>query len=275
MFTGIVEETGTIREIRRGHASAVLKIGAHRVLEGTRIGDSIAVNGICLTVTGMDSGAFTADVMHETLRRTSLSALAPGSRVNLERAMPADGRFGGHIVSGHVDGIGTITDIRRDDNAIWYTFRADPGVLRYIVEKGSITVDGVSLTVAKVQTDRFSISAIPHTVSQTVLQDRKKGDTVNLETDIIGKYVEKLLFADPAANGLAAGAAAGGMQAGSAYGQLAGGSAAGTAAGAGRQRDFSLSAGQIQTGPASGPARRPQKDHGGISRQFLIENGFS
>lgn len=197
MFTGIVEETGVIRRIQKGRASAVLTIGAARVLEGTQIGDSIAVNGICLTVTELSGDTFTADVMHETLNRTAFSRLAPGSRVNLERAMAADGRFGGHIVAGHVDGVGTITEIRKDDNAIWYTFRAEPQVLRYIVEKGSITVDGISLTVAAVGNTSFSISAIPHTVSQTVLQDRKKGDPVNLETDIIGKYVEKLLFAGP------------------------------------------------------------------------------
>ena len=166
MFTGIVEEMGTIRQIKKGRASAVLTIAAEKVLEDAKIGDSIAVNGICLTVTSLGGGTFTADVMHETLRRTAFSRLAPGVRVNLERAMAADGRFGGHIVAGHVD-----------------------------VEKGSITVDGISLTVANVGETTFSISAIPHTVAQTVLQDRKKGDPVNLETDIIGKYVEKLLYA--------------------------------------------------------------------------------
>ena len=197
MFTGIVEETGTLQRIQRGRASAVLTINAQKVLENTRIGDSIAVNGICLTVTSLGGGSFTADVMHETLNRTALSGLSPGSRVNLERAMAADGRFGGHIVAGHVDGVGTITRIRRDDNAIWFTFRAEPQILRYIVEKGSITVDGISLTVAEVGEDHFSISAIPHTVRETVLQERKKGDLVNLETDIIGKYVEKLLYAGP------------------------------------------------------------------------------
>lgn len=200
MFTGIVEETGTVRRIRRGRASAELAIEAKKVLEDARIGDSIAVNGICLTVTGIENGVFTADVMHETLSRTSFSQLTAGSRVNLERAMAADGRFGGHIVSGHVDGVGAITDLQKDDNAVWYTFRAGPQVMRYIVEKGSITVDGISLTVARVGADTFSISAIPHTVAQTVLRDRKKGDLVNLETDIIGKYVEKLLYAGPPAD---------------------------------------------------------------------------
>ena len=131
--------------------------------------------------------------MHETLRRSSLGALIPGSPVNLERAMAADGRFGGHIVSGHIDGTGTILSLRRDDNAVWYTVSASPSLLRYIVEKGSITIDGISLTVARVETDRFSISAIPHTVAVTILSEKHPGDTVNLETDIIGKYVEKLL----------------------------------------------------------------------------------
>lgn len=193
MFTGIVEELGTIRAVRRGAASAVLSIGAAEVLSDLKIGDSVAVNGVCLTVTSLDDGGFTADVMHETLGRSSLGALAPGGRVNLERAMPANGRFGGHIVSGHIDGTGKIASVRPDDNALWYTIYAAPELLRYIVEKGSITIDGISLTVAKVDSQSFAISAIPHTVSVTVLADRKVGDLVNLETDIIGKYVEKLL----------------------------------------------------------------------------------
>ncbi|MDO5133024.1 MAG: riboflavin synthase [Eubacteriales bacterium] len=237
MFTGIVEEIGTIRRIQKGRASAVLTIAARKVLEDAQIGDSIAVNGICLTVTSLADGAFTADVMHETLRRTSLSGLAPGSRVNLERAMAADGRFGGHIVAGHVDGVGRITDMRKDDNAVWYTFRAEPGVLRYIVEKGSITVDGISLTVAQVGPDSFSISAIPHTVRQTVLQDRKTGDIVNLETDIIGKYVEKLLYAGPPADTLP-------------------GKDSGSGTGVSRNKTNNAASG------------------GGISRAFLLENGF-
>ncbi len=194
MFTGIVEEIGTVERIRRGAASAVLSIRARRVPEGTKIGDSIAVNGVCLTVVEIDDGHFQADVMHETLDRSALKTLLPGSRVNLERAMPADGRFGGHIVAGHVDDVGRITGIRRDDTAVWYTIAAEEAVLRYIVEKGSVAVDGVSLTVAKVTRTDFSISAIPHTVGHTTLAERREGDPVNLETDIIGKYVEKLMF---------------------------------------------------------------------------------
>ena len=193
MFTGIVEELGTIRSIRRGAASAVLSIGAEAVLSDLRIGDSVAVNGVCLTATGVDRSGFTADVMHETLQRSSLGALGPGSRVNLERAMAADGRFGGHIVSGHIDGTGTIAERRRDDNAVWYTVSASPALLRYIVEKGSVAIDGISLTVASVEADRFSVSVIPHTAAVTVLGRKRPGDIVNLETDIIGKYVEKLL----------------------------------------------------------------------------------
>lgn len=197
MFTGIVEEMGQVEGIQRSRQSAVLAIRAKTVLEGTKIGDSIAVNGVCLTVTTLSPGRFTADVMHETLDRSSLAQLKRGSAVNLERAMAADGRFGGHIVAGHIDGTGRVTEVRKDDNAIWYTIQAAPQVLRYIVEKGSIAVDGISLTVARVETDRFAISAIPHTVAQTVLRDRKEGDLVNLETDIIGKYVEKLMTPAP------------------------------------------------------------------------------
>ena len=193
MFTGIVEEVGTIKNIKRGQHSAVLTIQAKTVLEETRIGDSIAVNGICLTVTRLFPDGFSADVMHETLNRSSLAGLSAGSVVNLERAMPANGRFGGHIVAGHVDGVGHVANIHRDDTAVWYTVHAGPEILRYVVEKGSITIDGISLTVAAVDDTSFSVSTIPHTVSQTNLHQRRRGDLVNLETDIIGKYVEKLL----------------------------------------------------------------------------------
>ena len=168
MFTGLVEEVGTLQGIHRGSNSAVLTIGARTVLEGTKVGDSIMTNGVCLTVTELGATYFTADVMHETLSRSSLGELSPGSPVNLERAMPADGRFGGHMVSGHIDGTGTVKELRQDDNAVWYTISASPDLLRYIVEKGSICIDGISLTVGV-------------------------GSTVNLECDVIGKYVEKLL----------------------------------------------------------------------------------
>lgn len=197
MFTGIIEEIGTVAMLQRGQHSAVLKIQAKTVLEGTKTGDSIAVNGVCLTVTELFSDSFKADVMHETLDRSALAKLVCGSRVNLERAMPADGRFGGHIVAGHVDGVGRITRIRRDDTAVWYTVEADSGVLRYVVEKGSVALDGISLTVADVTAKNFSISAIPHTVRQTVLHERREGDLVNVETDVVGKYIEKLMRTTP------------------------------------------------------------------------------
>ena len=153
----------------------------------------MAVNGVCLTATQVHSHGFCADVMHETLNRSSLAALQIGSQVNLERAMAADGRFGGHIVAGHVDGLGRISQVAKDDNAIWYTIKAAPDILRYIVEKGSVAIDGISLTVARVSEDSFAISAIPHTVRVTTLCQKGPGDPVNLETDIIGKYVERLL----------------------------------------------------------------------------------
>ena len=193
MFTGLIEETGVLESVRKGARSAVLRIRAYKVTDGLKTGDSVAVNGVCLTAVTCDSTGFTADVMHETLRRSSLGSLAPGSRVNLERAMPADGRFGGHMVAGHVDGTGIIRAIKKDDNAVWYTISAEPKVLRYIVEKGSIAIDGISLTVAAVTEKDFSVSVIPHTAAVTTLSERKAGDAVNLENDIVGKYVEKLL----------------------------------------------------------------------------------
>ena len=193
MFTGLIEEEGTSLNVRRGARSCVLTIGCKKVLEGSQIGDSIAVNGVCLTVTNMGGSYYTADVMAETMNRSSLRQLSTGASVNLERAMPANGRFGGHIVSGHIDGTGTVQSIEPDDNAIWYTIAAKPNLLRYIVEKGSITIDGISLTVAYVDEHCFKVSIIPHTQQVTALHDRGVGDIVNLECDIIGKYVEKLL----------------------------------------------------------------------------------
>lgn len=196
MFTGIIEETGVIRAVQRGAKSAVLTVEAKKVLEDVHIGDSIATNGVCLTVTSVRGDCFTADVMNESLRRSSLGDLKPGSRVNLERAMAANGRFGGHIVSGHIDGTGTVVSVRRDDIAVWYTVRTTPQLMRYIVEKGSVAIDGISLTVAAVETDRFSVSVIPHTAQETTLSEKRPGATVNLENDVIGKYVEKLMQKD-------------------------------------------------------------------------------
>lgn len=193
MFTGIVEEMGIVKSIARGSKSAVLTVEAGKVLERTQIGDSIAVNGVCLTVTTMTNREFTADVMAETLRRSSLGSLGRGSRVNLERAMAANGRFGGHIVSGHIDGTGTIAAMKQEDNAVWVTIDASDVLLKYIVEKGSIAIDGISLTVATVTEGSFSVSLIPHTGAQTTLLSKKPGDIVNLENDIVGKYVERLM----------------------------------------------------------------------------------
>lgn len=193
MFTGIIEEIGKIQTVRKGAASSSISVQAKKVLQDVHIGDSIAVNGVCLTVTAFSQGVFTADVMHETFNRSSLGSLQTGSPVNLERAMPSNGRFGGHIVSGHIDGTGTVSAIQKDDNAVWYTIKTAPGILRYIVEKGSVAIDGISLTVAAVERDCFSVSIIPHTASITTLSNRRVGDTVNLENDCIGKYVERLM----------------------------------------------------------------------------------
>lgn len=192
MFTGIIEEIGTVRRIEHGAKGARLAIQAKTVLEDTRIGDSIATNGVCLTVVSMTGDSFSADVMAESLRRSSLGTLQGGSPVNLERAMAANGRFGGHIVSGHIDGTGTIASQKREDNAVWVKIKTPAPLLRYIVEKGSIAIDGVSLTVAAVTDTDFSVSIIPHTGAQTILLGKKPGDPVNLECDVIGKYVEKL-----------------------------------------------------------------------------------
>lgn len=193
MFTGIIEEVGKIRQIKKGPNSAIVTIGAQKVLTDVQIGDSIAVNGICLTVTSHTKNDFTVDVMPESLRRSSLFQAKVGSQVNLERAMPANGRFGGHIVSGHVDGTGVIQSTVRDANAVWFKIRTSADILYYIVEKGSITIDGISLTVASVEKNHFSVSIIPHTLGQTNLATKRIGDTVNLENDCVGKYIEKFL----------------------------------------------------------------------------------
>ena len=193
MFTGIIEETGKIESVANGNKFAIITIIADKVLKGTKIGDSIAVNGVCLTVTSISGNKFTADVMAETIRRSSLGTLKHGSKVNLERAMAADGRFGGHIVSGHIDGTGVIRSLEREDNAVWVEIETPDKLLKYIVEKGSIAIDGISLTVAKLTDDSFSVSVIPHTGEETTLLAKKPGDIVNLENDIVGKYVERLM----------------------------------------------------------------------------------
>ena len=193
LFTGIIEEIGVVKSIVSGADYCELTVSAGIVLDGTRTGDSIAVNGVCLTVTKMTADSFTADVMPETLRRSALGSLKNGSTVNLERAMAADGRFGGHIVSGHIDGTGKIVSMKREKNAVWLRIEADSSILRLIVEKGSIAIDGISLTVAEVNGKSFAVSIIPHTALKTTLLTKNTGDIVDLENDIIGKYVQRLM----------------------------------------------------------------------------------
>ena len=193
MFTGIVEEKGVISRLALTGSSGEITIRAKKVLEATKLGDSIAVNGICLTVTEMGEDYFKADVMAETVRRSSLGRLSAGDSVNLERAMSADGRFGGHIVSGHIDGTGIIDSIIREENAVWYTIIPPEKMLDEIVEKGSVSLDGISLTVAYVDDRCFKVSVIPHTSRETILAGKAVGDTVNIETDIIAKYIAKIL----------------------------------------------------------------------------------
>jgi len=193
MFTGIVEEIGTVVSVSQGAKAAKLTLQGNLIFEDMHIGDSIAVNGVCLTVTEKTSNTFIVDVMPETLRRSSLGILSKGSKVNMERAMAANGRFGGHIVSGHIDGTGEIERFVKEDNAVWVTVKTNEKILKYIIEKGSITIDGISLTVAYVDNRCFKVSLIPHTASNTTLLTKKAGDIVNLENDIVGKYIDKLL----------------------------------------------------------------------------------
>ncbi|MFD2370387.1 riboflavin synthase [Brevibacillus sp. GCM10020057] len=193
MFTGLVEEVGILEVMTGSKEASRLAIRAERVLDGVQIGDSIAVNGICLTVTSFTSRQFTVDVMPETMNKTTLGQLRRGQRVNLERAMRLGDRFGGHIVSGHVDGTGTVRSREPHANAVLFRIAAQPALLKYVIPRGSICVDGISLTVVDVDHASFSVSIIPHTLSQTSLQDRRPGDLVNLEADVIGKYVERLM----------------------------------------------------------------------------------
>lgn len=195
MFTGIIEETGTVANILHGHHSSKISIGGNCIFDDLKLGDSVAVNGVCLTVCKIEGKTFTADIMNETLKRTNLGTLKSGSKLNLERAMPMNGRFGGHIVSGHIDGTGTIEKKEQDDIAVVITIHAPKHIIHYIVEKGSITIDGISLTVVSenIQNEIFSVSIIPHTASNTTLLDKRVGDTVNLENDIVSKYVERFV----------------------------------------------------------------------------------
>lgn len=202
MFTGIIEEIGQIKSVRRGSRSIVIDVEGKKVLQDLKVGDSIATNGICLTVTAFTATCFSADVMPETMSRTNLGNLRSGDRVNLERALCLNSRLGGHIVSGHIDGVGRITAKEQDENAIWITIGASPEVLRYVIEKGSIAIDGISLTVAYVDDAIFKVSVIPHTQGETTLTAKQIGENVNLENDLIAKYVEKLTGATQGRKGL-------------------------------------------------------------------------
>lgn len=239
MFTGIIEEIGHVRSMPAAGRAGQLGILAHTVLEDVHLGDSIAVNGVCLTVTTYGSDMFTVDVMPETLSRSSLGQLRIGSPVNLERAMQMGGRFGGHIVSGHIDGTGTIISRTPDQNAIRLRIGCDEHITALIVEKGSICIDGVSLTVSGVFNDGFEVSIIPHTGEATILLDKRAGETVNLENDVVGKYVQRLL-----GNALGAGA--------------------------------DLSAAAEALGLTAGPPGQMTSRHssGGITMEYLREHGF-
>lgn len=197
MFTGLIEEQGRVLTPPR---NGKLSLAASKVTEGLALGDSIAVNGVCLTVSAFSGQRFTADVMPETLHRSNLGELRTGSLVNLERALPATGRFGGHFVSGHIDGVGSLLSVRPEGNALIFSIRAATELLRGIVEKGSVAIDGISLTVVEVTETLFSVSVIPHTAAVTTLAGKRPGDRLNLETDMIGKYVLRALSLSQSSN---------------------------------------------------------------------------
>lgn len=192
MFTGIIEEVGTLEEIITGNGFGIMKVKCSKVLEDTKIGDSIATNGVCLTVREKDAFSFSADVMGETLAKTNLGSLKIGDKLNLERALRLSDRLGGHIVSGHIDGIGEIVSIAEESDGTWLTISAPQEVLKYVIYKGSISIDGISLTVAYVDNEVFKVSVIPHTLENTILHNKKINSKVNLECDLVGRYIEKL-----------------------------------------------------------------------------------
>lgn len=196
MFTGLVEEIGKIQSIVKSTKSAKIIVKSNKVIKDAKIGDSISTNGVCLTIAEITSNSFVADVMAETIRRSNLHSLSPGDEVNLERALRTYDRLGGHIVSGHIDGMGIVSNYEKEDNAVWITISTKPEILRYIVEKGSIAIDGISLTVAYVDEEVFKVSIIPHTKEVTTLLRKKIGDIINLECDVVGKYIEKLLLSN-------------------------------------------------------------------------------
>lgn len=193
MFTGLIEETGTIKNIVIGSKSAQISISAKKVLDDLKIGDSISTNGACLTVTVLNNNGFTVDVMTETLRSTALSSLAAGQKVNLERALKISDRFGGHLVSGHIDGTAKIIDIKKEGIATLLSIQPEVRLMRYIINKGSVAVDGISLTVSEIHSKHFVISIIPHTATNTTLLSKNIGDKVNIETDMIAKYLHRLI----------------------------------------------------------------------------------
>lgn len=195
MFTGIIEEMGRIKEVKKTAQQYEVTIAAKKILTDVQLGDSISVNGICLTVTSFTPSTFQVDVMPETIKASNLAQLSVGSPVNLERAMAANGRFGGHFVSGHIDMTGVIVERRSVANAIYFWIQTRGDMMKFIVPKGSITIDGISLTVVDTAEDRFSISIIPHTLAETVLNHRKIGDRVNVECDMLAKYMDRLLSA--------------------------------------------------------------------------------
>ena len=198
MFTGIVEEIGTVESLTPTSEAYQLKIKASRILEDVHLGDSIAVNGVCLTVTSFNQGEFSVDVMPETVKASTIHTLSRGSSVNLERAMAANGRFGGHFVAGHVDGVGKILSRTPLSNAVYYEIEVDPSLLHFMVNKGSITVDGTSLTLFELTDHSFTISLIPHTLSETVLGQKDKGSLVNIECDMMAKYIRKFIHPEQA-----------------------------------------------------------------------------
>ncbi|CAH1194457.1 Riboflavin synthase [Paenibacillus auburnensis] len=194
MFTGLIEEVGVLRGVSSGGEMMVLNIGASLIMSDLKIGDSVSVNGVCLTATSIGEHSFTVDVMPQTYRNSNLKELRSGSKMNLERAMAAGGRFGGHIVQGHVEGTGEIRSVKRDQNAVVFEITPDKNSLfKYIIPKGSITIDGISLTVVNTTSSAFTVSIIPHTLGETVLNHKRPGDSINIECDVLGKYVDHLL----------------------------------------------------------------------------------
>lgn len=193
MFTGLIEEIGTVRNIKKGNISSQITIRAHKVLKDIKQGDSICTNGACLTVVNHSTSEFTVDVMAETMRSTNLFELSEGMKVNLERALKVGDRIGGHIVSGHIDGTGTVLRMEKEENAVLITFTTTKEIMKYIINKGSVSIDGVSLTTSHVDNNSFKVSIIPHTSAKTTILNKKAGDKVNIENDITGKYIERFI----------------------------------------------------------------------------------